>query len=306
MNSNRQGTIQRRLLSLIVALVLTNANAAEESIRYAQIDPFTIKAVINGEHHIAERLSTENFGDYEASVDERYGADQLFLVAQGDWENSGFPQALVAASTAGNCCPNKYLLISYTPSVGFRTQALFEAWQDPIISKAQLDDWSEQRWIFTTIENNEGFNTLDFKQRRQRYVMEDGMPVLVDTLEDIEISAIKEIRSHQVERMLHDPAHLNTQQTESVGLISYDLNKDGQNDETRGYFWERWGRMRFFVKWAAGTRTEIIGQCKRIGILESVTEGAHDLVCDNSDRYIWNGQTYEPKPNTAFDLTSQD
>ena len=60
--------------------------------------------------------------------------------------------------------------------------------------------------------------------------------------------------------------------------------------------------MRFYVKWAEGTQTDTFGQCKRIGVLESVTKGVHDLVCDNSDMFIWNGEKYEDTPNETFDL----
>ena len=135
-------------------------------------------------------------------------------------------------------------------------------------------------------------------------MIQNGQPVLIDELVDEEVIAVKEIRSCQVETLLYDVFDLSMIQSVDVALLVYDIDNDGRKDQVIRHLWERWGRMRFFVKWADGTQTERVGQCKRIGVLHSVTKGVHDLVCDNSNMHIWNGLRYEGMPNEAFDLGS--
>lgn len=290
-------------LLILVAHFLSNATHASE-ITYHQKGSFIISTTLDGKEYIAEELETEPRDGYDVALVNEYSAYSLRLIDQADWDEDGFAEALYLPLRGGNCCPDQYRLISYSPTDGFRTHQFLEAWSNPQIERLRLNDWTEDRWVFTSVENNEGWNTYDFDQVRKRYVIESGQPKLIEELVDEEIPATKEIRSYQVETLLYDVLDLGMIQNVDAALLTYDLNNDGAEDQIRGYLWERWGRMRFYVEWADGTQTDTFGQCKRIGVLESVTKGVHDLVCDNSDMYIWNGEKFQRKPNEAFEISS--
>lgn len=278
------------------------ATALASEIMYFEKSPFTIGAVLNGEEYIVEDIGSEDFDGYDFALPNEYSADRLMLISQGDWDEDGFSEALYIAANYGTQSLQQYRLISYDPTAGFSTHPFFEAFGNPQLELVRLDDWAEDRWVFTFLEYNAGWNTYDLERVRRRYVIDSGQPKLIEELVDAEIPAVKEIRSYQVETLLYDVLDLGMIQSVDAAFLTYDLNNDGAEDQIRGYLWERWGRMRFYVKWADGTETDTFGQCRRIGVLKSVTKGVHDLVCDNSDMYIWNGENYEDIPNEAFEI----
>ena len=75
-------------------------------------------------------------------------------------------------------------------------------------------------------------------------------------------------------------------------LFTFDLDLDGKEDELSCYYWWRWG-----VVSCAVTSTKLgkvsIPKCSRIGILSSITNGMHDLVCDRSYIFSWSPDNKE-------------
>ena len=243
-----------------------------------QIESDRIVVLVDGEVYPAGEL-----GDYaDAGM-------RLSEEASADWDGDGIPELLYLVSTGGNCCPGQYKLMSYHPERGLSVNALSKSWWKPSIEWRQLEGMEQAAWVFTFFTNNEGVNTNDFQQARLRYVVEQGKPRLVEKTEDTELAALVEVRAHQLTAEQSRGA--------TVRLIGFDLDQNGEEDQIVGRLWERWGRLVIEVKWADGRDSLDNFKCKRIGVLATITQGVHDLVCDNSSRLVWDGSRYQEQPD---------
>jgi len=96
------------------------------------------------------------------------------------------------------------------------------------------------------------------------------------------MESITEIRSE-----MFDP-----NQVDETHSIEYDLDGDGKKDQIKTTYWARWGRLFWTVEFADGKKFSSDTACKRIGILETKTNGVSDLVCDQDTVFRWNGREY--------------
>lgn len=261
---------------LLSLFTYSAANAAPTLHYELDADTQQIKVIIDGKAQSLEKLTDDS--------------DAAFVSIEqiADWDEDGLPE-LLYSTTVGNCCPPLHKLVSYSPERGLQVHTLPESWEAPLIARHQLKGMDKAAWVFTFYSNNEGMNTDDFQQTRSRYIIEQGQPKLIETTEDKELAALVELRSHQL-----TPEQ---QSGKTFTLLRYDLDHDGKTDELVGELWERWGRLNVRIQWANGTQTDDNYSCKRIGVLASKTQGVQDLVCDNSQRLVWNGNGYSAQPD---------
>ena len=69
--------------------------------------------------------------------------------------------------------------------------------------------------------------------------------------------------------------------------FEYDFDLDGNKDILSCSYWERWGAVTCTLQSSIFGEVLISGGCNRLGILTSVSNGMHDLVCNRSDILKW-------------------
>jgi uncharacterized protein YecT (DUF1311 family) len=201
----------------------------------------------------------------------------LAVADQRDWDGNGLKDALIERITAcgGNCCPNSYFFVSALGNGRFQlSDDLADSWEEPVIEK-----WKNV-WSAVIVSANEGMNTERPKELTRRFVLRDGKGVKVSESLRQDMGSVVEMRSE----IFQGPNDEHT--------IRYDLDGDGQPDVIGGKLWERWGRIIWTVRFANGKKFETQTACKRIGVLQTKTNGVHDLVCDQDSVYRWTGAEY--------------
>jgi hypothetical protein len=208
----------------------------------------------------------------------------LAVADQRDWDGNGLKDALVERITAcgGNCCPNSYFFVSAFANGRFElTGDLADSWMDPVIEK-----W-KNAWSVVIVSNNEGVNNERPVEFTRRFVLRDGKSVKVSESRRKDMESVLEMRSE----IFKDPKEEHS--------IEYDLDGDGRKDRISGTFWDRWGRIIWRVHFANGKEFKTETACKRIGVLKTMTNGVHDLVCDQDDVYRWTGAEYATVDTSA-------
>ena len=70
-------------------------------------------------------------------------------------------------------------------------------------------------------------------------------------------------------------------------LFSYDIDIDGKQDEIVCNYWERWGDASCTISSSKYGEIKLPISCDRFGIMASVTNNMHDLVCDRTMVVRW-------------------
>lgn len=203
----------------------------------------------------------------------------LKLMDQFDYDGNGTTDALISnnLTCGGNAAGDTFFFISYKGDGHFeRTEEFGYSWDDPVI-----ETWKGTRTVLIT-SNSEGAGNTKAEELRERYVLSAGKAVLVERSERKELVAIQEMRSDVFSS--GDKARKEK--------LSFDIDNDGRNDSIEFEYWERWGRMNWSARFARGDVFESEFTCKRLGILQSISNGHRDLVCDHDTILKWTGDGY--------------
>ncbi|MGD1858857.1 MAG: hypothetical protein ACFB0E_02670 [Leptolyngbyaceae cyanobacterium] len=201
-----------------------------------------------------------------------------WIEATEDLDQDGLLDAVIGISAGGNCCAPAYAIVSLLADGSFRFSPILDwAWTPPQI---QLQD---DTFVLETHTDNHLY--------RHRYP--NGQVILLEERAIAERVAIAELRATLIE----DGA--------TTARLDIDLNADGAIDTVQCEIWERWGALLcqlaladgtalpMFIK---GTEAEPIQvdshSCFRLGVLSSMTNGMHDLICDENTLATWNGSGY--------------
>jgi hypothetical protein len=208
----------------------------------------------------------------------------LSIADQRDYDGDGWHDALIedATSCGGNGSQNQFFFISFNGKGRFRQSEPFGNTTDAPSIQKYLNQWS-----VLAASNNEGMNTDPPVDRLERFVLNFGRAFMVESSEVKSMQAVKELLASEMPDSIDESKEL-----------EFDLNADGELDKIVGTLWGRWGRIMWSVQMSSG---EVAPQndysCKRLGILESVTKGVHDLVCDQDTILRWNGEIYTTEKN---------
>ena len=198
-----------------------------------------------------------------------------------DYDSDGYEDALITnvLGCGGNCCLESYSFCSYSKNGKFILSEEFGyTSEDPIIEK-----WKGKKSV--KVKSVTVGMTTDMSEKTERFILENGKAVLVESKNKMPLKAIIEMKSADLENT--DP---------DIGKkLFFDLDEDGAKDFILGKYWDRWGSMFWSVKFANGKAYETSEGIKRIGVLSSKTNGVHDLVLDFDDIIIWDGAKYKDK-----------
>ena len=127
-------------------------------------------------------------------------------------------------------------------------------------------------------------NTERNVELRERFVLQQGRAVRVESSKKNSITTIKEISVQDFH---------NGKENETISM-TYDLDGNGIMDQIDCTYWDRWDALLFNIT-VNGKQTEYHTGYSRIGITENKTNGFHDLICGDNTIYRWSGEVYEEK-----------
>jgi hypothetical protein len=200
----------------------------------------------------------------------------LNIIDCKDFDGNGSLDALVSINPGGGVgyFGDTYYFQSYIGDGHFQESDNFGySFGKPIV---KLRD---KKWSVVVTSNNEGVNTDEPQEVTEHYILKLGQAVKIEESHHKPLDAIVEI---------------NVNSGEDFKEVTYDLDYDGELDTIKGHLFFRFGRYQWGVYFGNGKKlvnNETI--YKRIGVLESKTNGIHDLVADFDEVLKWNGITYE-------------
>ncbi|MCC8172007.1 MAG: hypothetical protein LIP00_09540 [Parabacteroides sp.] len=216
---------------------------------------------------------------YEYKID--LDPDECYTVQnQQDFDNDGVKDALICHVQAcgGNAAGDSYFFIKYNGTGYFSISNEFgnNVWEEPLI-----ENWNGQPSV-VIIDTNTGFNTDSKLTLKERYILKQGNAVRVESSKKQAIRAIQEIRNSDFH---------NGKEEEYIHM-TYDLNEDGKDESISCHYWDRWDALLFDIA-IDGFIYECNTGYTRIGILESTTNGYHDLIAGDDDIFKWDGTQYK-------------
>jgi hypothetical protein len=75
--------------------------------------------------------------------------------------------------------------------------------------------------------------------------------------------------------------------------MTFDLDENGITDFFECRYWDRWDLLLFDIILNGNSLGCDNNGVSRVGILSSKTNGVHDLICNENDIVIWNGESYD-------------
>jgi hypothetical protein len=230
-------------------------------------------------------FSDELYGVHEGKkipIVTRKDEECLLVEDERDFDGNGHNDVLVCHLTAcgGHCCGNVYFFVSNQGNGTFtRTDSKGEDWGQPTIERWQ------GKWSVLIKSMVQGVGNYVLDETTERFILKEGKMELVETIVAKEIETVSEIRSMAYDSVSEDqPLEL-----------QFDLDEDGKMDQINATLWEEWGRLMWSVEFGSGTIMQDGMPAKRLGVLESMTEGYHDLVVDFSTILEWTGKRYEAR-----------
>ena len=199
------------------------------------------------------------------------------LLDKRDFDNNDIQDVLIEIFPAcsGNVWPlEEFSFITYQPTSG------------NFIITDRFGSMAET----PTIKRHEGGYSVTVSSRSpyqmgesiQTYILKDGVAEMIEHTEKEPLRAIAEIL----------PGDFSESEKRYGKSMKFDLNGDGEMEEIKTTYWERWTSINWDVIHPNGKISEGDGACFRIGVLPSKTRGYHDLVCGLEHVYVWDGRKY--------------
>lgn len=240
--------------------------------KYEKLDSFYVKKI---EYHKSLFLFSK---EQEYNLYSYKRGDYLTVDEIKDYDNNGFPDALVHKNLGGTCCPDNYYFLALNYGNGY--VKLTDEFHTGYYNNTEELDGQ-----FYIIADNDYEGSV-----RSKYIVEDGKVIEAEKFSVGQISSIIELDVSDF-----DDAYQSKQ-------FFYDIDNDGTQDTVTA-----WTNYQFNLNMSVFlTSTNSVTKFKnccpwyknRIGVLKSDTKGYHDLVVNNDILLKWNGLQYE---NQIFD-----
>jgi hypothetical protein len=197
------------------------------------------------------------------------------ILETGDFDGDGLTDALVNMDTGGNCCPQDFAIISY------RGDGFFAALGPPVsMGWGGIDVTMDADGLMIRSHHvSQGFGNADDAEWQVDYRIREG--------------AITEVaRRENVARLVATPELTMDQVLDgSEAVLTFDLNGDGSDDAIACRYWDRWGVLNCSIT-AAGVGPAGALACTRVGVLQTMQNGWHELSCGRRGVAVWSEGEY--------------
>lgn len=188
-----------------------------------------------------------------------------------DLDGDGWPEAIVEASSGGNGIGPTYFVIKRVRE-GFFT----------VIEHEDLSGWpsieivnQSDKSLIRVNNHSYGVGNTERHETQTDLLLEDGqLKVVASATNHARLFAKIELTSFEA-------------RDQGPMTVEYDIDNDGKVDRMKCSYWERWGDLVCSFELTRLGIGKLDTSCNRIGILPSVTDGVHDIVCNNHNLYSW-------------------
>lgn len=204
------------------------------------------------------------------------------IVECTDFNNDGYRDLLleIRIGCGGNCCANKYQIFTFDGGQFIASEIMGYDWDG-----IEVEETSDG-FTFKIQTVNEGFGNHSLCQdKEETFLLKAHSLQLIQIIEDKELPAISAIYASEFEG-----------KEDQTLQLRFDLDGDGLEDLITSSYWFRWGRIsQWSIQFGNGQTYKYEGEAtpKRIGVLDSKTNGVHDLVLECDKVLRWNGLGYE-------------
>jgi hypothetical protein len=187
-----------------------------------------------------------------------------------DLDGDGIDEAIIWTHGSGNCCGDEYLIIK------------------------RIDEG-----FYTVIEDNElSLVDLEIRHTNEKTILVArdtgdgaGNTSLEETIAYLELvnGELKLIEKHYNTAWLPAEIQITSKELEEKQkyTFSHDIDIDGKQDEIVCNYWDRWGDASCKITSSRFGEVKLPISCDRFGVMASVTNSMHDLVCDRTFVMSW-------------------
>ena len=187
-----------------------------------------------------------------------------------DLDGDGIDEAIIWTHGSGNCCGDEYLIIK------------------------RIDEG-----FYTVIEDNElSLVDLEIRHTNEKTILVArdtgdgaGNTSLEETIAYLELvnGELKLIEKHYNTAWLPAEIQITSKELEEKQkyTFSHDIDIDGKQDEIVCNYWDRWGDASCKITSSRFGEVKLPISCDRFGVMASVTNNMHDLVCDRTLVMSW-------------------
>ena len=198
-----------------------------------------------------------------------------------DLDGDGKLEAIISAVDNGNCCALAWYIASHRGGSFFTIENQREMYGDEPPSVTKINGVN----ILIFKPNFDGFDKTSISEKQSLFKFENGRIIQLSTLENSALIPSKiELYSGTLKLVVEEENNL-----EATISIYSDMDLDGKEDEIQCRYWTRWGDLSCKIIFTQRREINMPWGCDRYGVLDTISKGMKQLVCDRSTILSFDG-----------------
>lgn len=187
-----------------------------------------------------------------------------------DLDGDGVDEAIIWTHGSGNCCGDEYLIIKRID------EGFYKVIEDNELSLVDLEiQHTNEKTVLVARDTGDGAANTSLEETIAYLELVDGnLKVLEKHYNSAWLPAEIQITSKELEE-------------KQKHTFSYDIDIDGKQDEIVCNYLDRWGDASCKITSSRFGEVKLPISCDRFGVMASVTNSMHDLVCDRTLVMSW-------------------
>jgi hypothetical protein len=198
-----------------------------------------------------------------------------------DLDGDGKLEAIISGIDNGNCCAPAWYIASHRGGSFFTIENKREMYgfEPPSLTKINGVN------ILIFKPSFDGFYNTSISEKQSLFKFENGRIIQLSTLENSALIPSKiELYSGTLKLVVEEENNL-----EATISIYADMDLDGKEDEIQCRYWTRWGDLSCTMISTQRGEINMPVACDRYGVLNSISNGMKQLVCDRSTIVSFDG-----------------
>ena len=198
-----------------------------------------------------------------------------------DLDGDGKLEAIISAVDNGNCCALAWYIASHRGGSFFTIENQREMYGDEPPSLTKINGVN----ILIFKPNFDGFDKTSISEKQSLFKFENGRIIQLSTLENSALIPSKiELYSGTLKLVVEEENNLKA----TISIYS-DMDLDGKEDEIQCRYWTRWGDLSCKIIFTQRREINMPWGCDRYGVLDTISNGMKQLVCDRSTILSFDG-----------------
>jgi len=245
-----------------------------------------VRYFINEEEHdhkfMAEVGDQKYLIEPDPSIDQEWKYFPLKKIYKVlDLDGDGELEAIISAVDYGNCCPPVWYIASHRGGNFFTIENKREMYGEEPPSLTKINGVN----ILIFKPNYDGVDNTSISQTQSLFKFENGRIIQLSTLKNSALIPSKIELYSETLRLLVEKKN-NLQETISIYA---DMDLDGKEDEIKCGYAARWGNLLCSMISTQRGEINMPVSCDRYGVLDSISNGMKQFVCDRSTIVSFDG-----------------